>query len=48
MENRSYAVGAGLFVLLLIALLIGGILWFDERGHLRGVPALTQTPGLRP
>lgn len=38
MENRSYAVGAGLFVLLLIALLIGGILWFDERGHLRGVP----------
>jgi phospholipid/cholesterol/gamma-HCH transport system substrate-binding protein len=38
MENRSYTVGAGLFVLLLIALLIGGILWFDERGHLRGVP----------
>jgi phospholipid/cholesterol/gamma-HCH transport system substrate-binding protein len=38
MENRSYTVAAGLFVLLLIALLIGGILWFDERGHLRGVP----------
>jgi len=38
MENRSYTVGAGLFVLLLIALLIGGILWFDERGHLRGAP----------
>jgi phospholipid/cholesterol/gamma-HCH transport system substrate-binding protein len=38
MENRSYAVGAGLFVLLLIALLIGVILWFDQRGHLRGVP----------
>ena len=38
MENRSYSVAAGLFVLLFIAVLIGGILWFDERGHLRGVP----------
>lgn len=38
MENRSYTVAAGLFVLLLIALLIGAILWFDERGRLRGVP----------
>ena len=38
MENRSYTIAAGLFVLLLIALLIGGILWFDERGHLRGIP----------
>ncbi len=38
MENRSYTVGAGLFVLLMIALPIGGILWFGERGHLRGVP----------
>ena len=38
MENRSYTLGAGLFVLLLLALLIGGIVWFDERGHLRGVP----------
>jgi phospholipid/cholesterol/gamma-HCH transport system substrate-binding protein len=37
MENRSYTVAAGLFVLVLISLLIGGILWFDE-GHLRGVP----------
>ena len=38
MENRSYTVGAGLFVLFLIALLIGAILWYEERGHLRGVP----------
>ena len=38
MENRSYTVGAGLFVLLLIALLVGAILWYQERGHLRGVP----------
>ena len=38
MENRSYTIGAGLFVLLLLALLIGGTVWFDERGHLRGVP----------
>ena len=38
MENRSYTVVAGLFVLLLITLLIGAIVWFDERGHLRGVP----------
>ena len=38
MENRSYTLGAGLFVLLLLALLIGGTVWFDERGHLRGVP----------
>jgi phospholipid/cholesterol/gamma-HCH transport system substrate-binding protein len=38
MENRSYTLAAGLFVLLLLALLIGGIVWFDERGHLRGVP----------
>jgi phospholipid/cholesterol/gamma-HCH transport system substrate-binding protein len=38
MENRPYTVGAGLFVLLLLALLIGAVLWFDERGHLRGVP----------
>jgi phospholipid/cholesterol/gamma-HCH transport system substrate-binding protein len=37
-ENRSYTVVAGLFVLLLITLLIGAIVWFDERGHLRGVP----------
>ena len=38
MENRSYTVGAGLFVLVLIALLVGTILWYQERGHLRGVP----------
>jgi phospholipid/cholesterol/gamma-HCH transport system substrate-binding protein len=38
MENRSYTVGAGLFVLFLIALLVGAILWYEERGHLRGVP----------
>jgi phospholipid/cholesterol/gamma-HCH transport system substrate-binding protein len=38
MENRSYTLGAGLFVLLLLALLVGAILWFNERGHLRGVP----------
>lgn len=38
MENRSYTLGAGLFVLLLIALLIGAIVWFDEGGHLHGVP----------
>lgn len=38
MENRSYTVGAGLFVLFLIALLIGAILWYEERGHLHGVP----------
>jgi phospholipid/cholesterol/gamma-HCH transport system substrate-binding protein len=38
MENRSYTVGAGLFVLFLMALLIGAILWYEERGHLHGVP----------
>jgi len=51
MENRSYTVAAGLFVLLLIALLIGGVLWFDERGHPRGVPydliSDTSVTGLR-
>jgi phospholipid/cholesterol/gamma-HCH transport system substrate-binding protein len=38
MENRAYTLGAGLFVLLLLAALIGAILWFNERGHLHGVP----------
>jgi phospholipid/cholesterol/gamma-HCH transport system substrate-binding protein len=37
MENRSYTFGAGLFVLALVALLIGAILWFNDRGHLHGV-----------
>jgi phospholipid/cholesterol/gamma-HCH transport system substrate-binding protein len=37
MENRSYALGAGLFVLVLLALLVGAILWFNDRGHLHGV-----------
>jgi phospholipid/cholesterol/gamma-HCH transport system substrate-binding protein len=37
MENRSYTLGAGLFVLVLLALLIGAILWFNDRGHLHGV-----------
>jgi phospholipid/cholesterol/gamma-HCH transport system substrate-binding protein len=36
MENRSYTLGAGLFVLVLLALLIGAILWFNDRGHLHG------------
>lgn len=38
MENRAYTLGAGLFVLLLLALFVGAILWFNERGHPRGVP----------
>jgi phospholipid/cholesterol/gamma-HCH transport system substrate-binding protein len=37
-ENKAYTLGAGLFVLLLLALLIGAILQFNERGHLRGTP----------
>jgi phospholipid/cholesterol/gamma-HCH transport system substrate-binding protein len=36
MENRAYTLGAGLFVLLLLALLAGAILWFTDRGHLHG------------
>jgi phospholipid/cholesterol/gamma-HCH transport system substrate-binding protein len=36
MENRPYTLAAGLFVLLALALLAGGILWFNDRGHLRG------------
>jgi phospholipid/cholesterol/gamma-HCH transport system substrate-binding protein len=38
MENRAYTLGAGLFVLFLLAALIGAMLWFNERGHLHGVP----------
>jgi phospholipid/cholesterol/gamma-HCH transport system substrate-binding protein len=38
MENKSYAVGAGLFVLVAVAILIGAILWFNDRGRLHGVP----------
>src|SRR5580692_6091934 len=38
MENRAYTLGAGLFVLILLAALIGAMLWFNERGRLHGVP----------
>jgi phospholipid/cholesterol/gamma-HCH transport system substrate-binding protein len=38
MENRAYTLGAGLFVLLLLASLLGVILWFNDRGHPHGVP----------
>jgi phospholipid/cholesterol/gamma-HCH transport system substrate-binding protein len=37
-ENRSYTLASGIFVLLLLALLIGAILWFNERGLSHGVP----------
>jgi phospholipid/cholesterol/gamma-HCH transport system substrate-binding protein len=36
MENRAYTLGAGLFVLVLIVLLLGAILWFNDRGQLHG------------
>jgi phospholipid/cholesterol/gamma-HCH transport system substrate-binding protein len=36
MENKAYTIGAGLFVLLLLVLLVGAILWFNNRGHLEG------------
>jgi phospholipid/cholesterol/gamma-HCH transport system substrate-binding protein len=36
MENKAYTLGAGLFVLVLLVLLVAGILWFNNRGHLEG------------
>jgi phospholipid/cholesterol/gamma-HCH transport system substrate-binding protein len=36
MENRAYTMAAGVFVVLLLALLIGAILWFNDRGHIHG------------
>jgi phospholipid/cholesterol/gamma-HCH transport system substrate-binding protein len=36
MENRAYTVAAGVFVVLLLAMLIGAIAWFNERGHIHG------------
>ncbi|HTC45076.1 MAG TPA: MlaD family protein [Steroidobacteraceae bacterium] len=36
MENKAYTIGAGLFVLVLLVLLAGAILWFNNRGHLEG------------
>ena len=36
MENKAYTIGAGVFVVLLMALLVGAILWFNNRGHLEG------------
>ncbi len=51
MENRAYAMAAGLFVLLLAALVVAGALWLGGAG-LRGVPydviADTSVAGLRP
>jgi len=38
MENRAYTVAAGVFVVLLLAMLIGAIAWFNERGHIHGTP----------
>jgi phospholipid/cholesterol/gamma-HCH transport system substrate-binding protein len=36
MENRSYTMAAGVFVVLLLAMLIGAIFWFNDRGHIHG------------
>jgi phospholipid/cholesterol/gamma-HCH transport system substrate-binding protein len=36
MENRAYTVAAGVFVVLLLAMLIGAIVWFNDRGHIHG------------
>jgi phospholipid/cholesterol/gamma-HCH transport system substrate-binding protein len=36
MENRSYTIAAGVFVVLLFALLISAVLWFSGRGFIHG------------
>jgi phospholipid/cholesterol/gamma-HCH transport system substrate-binding protein len=36
MENRSYTAAAGVFVVLMLTLLLGAILWFNDRGHAHG------------
>jgi phospholipid/cholesterol/gamma-HCH transport system substrate-binding protein len=36
MENKSYTMAAGVFVVVLLALLIGAILWFNDRGQSHG------------
>jgi phospholipid/cholesterol/gamma-HCH transport system substrate-binding protein len=36
MENRAYTMAAGVFVVLLLAMLIGAIAWFNDRGHIHG------------
>jgi phospholipid/cholesterol/gamma-HCH transport system substrate-binding protein len=38
MENRAYTMAAGVFVVLLLAMLIGAIAWFNDRGHIHGTP----------
>jgi phospholipid/cholesterol/gamma-HCH transport system substrate-binding protein len=38
MENRSYTIAAGAFVVLLLGFLIGAILWFNDRGQSHGAP----------
>jgi phospholipid/cholesterol/gamma-HCH transport system substrate-binding protein len=51
MENRSYTIAAGVFVVLLSALLIGAILWFTDRGYIHGAQydliTSTSVAGLR-
>jgi phospholipid/cholesterol/gamma-HCH transport system substrate-binding protein len=36
MENRAYTMAAGVFVMLMVAMLIGAIVWFTDRGHIHG------------
>ena len=36
MENRAYTTAAGVFVVVLLAMLIGAIAWFNDRGHIHG------------
>jgi phospholipid/cholesterol/gamma-HCH transport system substrate-binding protein len=38
MENKPYTIAAGVFIVMLLALLIGAIVWFNDRGDGHGVP----------
>jgi phospholipid/cholesterol/gamma-HCH transport system substrate-binding protein len=43
MENRAHALAAGLFVLLLGAALVGGVLWLNRDQRVGGVPYIVTT-----
>jgi phospholipid/cholesterol/gamma-HCH transport system substrate-binding protein len=43
MENRAYALAAGLFVLLLGAALVSGVLWLNRDQRVGGVPYIVTT-----